>query len=62
MKISEAKQEYQLEEMGRDALGAEGKWSVRKEWCPGRGLAEHIYYYSPPGCKYCCGTSVAATT
>lgn len=48
--------------MGRDAFGAEGKWSVRKEWCPGRGLAEHIYYYSSPGCKYCCGTSVAATT
>ena len=45
VKISEVKQEYQLQEwsgMFRDQK--ESGLSV-KEWCQERGLAEHIYYY-----------------
>ena len=45
MKISEVKQEYQLQEWsGMLRQRKESGLSV-KEWCQERGLAEHIYYY-----------------
>ena len=45
MKISEVKQEYQLQEWsGMLREQKESGLSV-KAWCQERGLAEHIYYY-----------------
>ena len=45
MKISEVKQEYQLQEWsGMLRQRKESGLSV-KEWCREQGLAEHIYYY-----------------
>ena len=45
MKISEVKQEYQLQEWsGMLREQKESGLSV-KEWCQEQGLAEHIYYY-----------------
>lgn len=45
MKISEVKQEYQLQEWsGMLRQRKESCLSV-KEWCREQGLAEHIYYY-----------------
>jgi hypothetical protein len=45
VKISEVKQEYQLQEWsGMLREQKESGLSVR-EWCQERGLAEHIYYY-----------------
>ena len=45
MKISEIKQEYQLQEWsGMLRQRKESGLSV-KEWCREQGLAEHIYYY-----------------
>ena len=45
MKISEIKQEYQLQEWsGMLRQRKESGLSV-KEWCREHGLAEHIYYY-----------------
>ena len=45
MKISEVKQEYQLQEWcGMLRQRKESGLSV-KEWCQEQGMAEHIYYY-----------------
>ena len=45
VKISEVKQEYQLQEWsGMLRQRKESGLSV-KEWCQEQGLAEHIYYY-----------------
>ena len=45
MKISEVKQEYQLQEWsGMLREQKESGLSV-KAWCQERGLAEHVYYY-----------------
>ena len=45
VKISEAKQEYQLQEWsGMLRQRKESGLSV-KEWCREQGLAEHVYYY-----------------
>lgn len=45
MKISEVKQEYQLQEWsGMLRQRKESGLSV-KEWCREQGLAEHIYHY-----------------
>ena len=45
VKISEVKQEYQLQEWsGMFWEQKESGLSV-KEWCQEQGLAEHIYYY-----------------
>lgn len=45
MKISEVKQEFQLQEWsGMLRKRKESGLSV-KEWCREQGLAEHIYYY-----------------
>ena len=45
MKISEVKQEFQLQEWsGMLREQKESGLSV-KQWCQERGLAEHIYYY-----------------
>ena len=45
VKISEVKQEFQLQEWsGMLREQKESGLSV-KEWCQERGLAEHIYYY-----------------
>jgi len=45
VKISEVKQEYQLQEWsGMLREQKESGLSV-KEWCQEQGLAEHVYYY-----------------
>ena len=45
MKISEVKQEYQLQEWSGMLREQKESGLSIKEWCQERGLAEHIYYY-----------------
>ena len=45
MKISEVKQEYQLQEWSGMLRQRKESDLTVKEWCREQGLAEHIYYY-----------------
>ena len=45
MKISEVKQEYQLQEWSGVLRQRKESGLSVKEWCREQGLAEHIYYY-----------------
>lgn len=45
MKISEVKQEYQLQEWSGMLRQRKESGSSVKEWCQEQGMAEHIYYY-----------------